>query len=66
METSPEDNDKFQKPRSLLNKKSTTKAINNAFKKRSRGFLKKAVELSRLCEQRIFMLIFDPQKNKAI
>ena len=37
-----------------------------AFCKRRRGFLKKAIELSRLCDQRIFMIIHDPEKDKAI
>ena len=37
-----------------------------AFCKRRRGFLKKAIELSRLCDQRIFVVIYDPEKDKAI
>ena len=39
---------------------------NVAFCKRRRGFLKKAIELSRLCDQNIFMIIHDPEKDKVI
>ena len=37
-----------------------------AFCKRKRGFLKKAIELSRLCDQRIFLVMYDAEKNKVI
>ena len=39
---------------------------NVAFCKRKRGLLKKAIELSRLCDQNILMVVFDPDKQKAI
>lgn len=37
-----------------------------AFCKRKRGFLKKAIELSRLCDQKIFMVLYDPDKDRVI
>ena len=37
-----------------------------AFCKRKRGFLKKAIELSRLCDQKIFMVMYDPDKDRVI
>ena len=39
---------------------------NVAFCKRKRGFLKKAIELSSLCDQKIFILIFDDQRKRAV
>ena len=39
---------------------------NVAFCKRKRGFLKKAIELSRLCGQKIFLVMYDPDKGKLI
>ena len=39
---------------------------NVAFCKRRRGILKKAIEISRMCEQQVFLVIFDPLKNKAL
>ena len=39
---------------------------NVAFCKRRRGFLKKAIELSRLCDQKIFLVIYDTEKDRAI
>ena len=66
METAVEEQVKFQIPANGLNKIQTKKARNNTFKKRSRGFIKKAVELSSLCDQRIFVFIYDQEKNKAI
>ena len=36
------------------------------FCKRKRGILKKAIELSRLCDQHIFMVIFDKTKQRII
>lgn len=32
------------------------------FCKRKRGILKKAIELSRLCDQHVYMVIFDQSK----
>ena len=39
---------------------------NVAFCKRKRGFLKKAIELSSLCDQKIFILIFDGNRKRAV
>ena len=39
---------------------------NVAFCKRRRGFLKKAIELSRLCDQKIFLVIYDKERDRAI
>lgn len=36
------------------------------FCKRKRGILKKAIELSRLCDQHVFMVIFDKTKQRII
>ena len=33
---------------------------NVAFCKRRRGLLKKAIELSRMCQQQIFLFMYDP------
>lgn len=37
-----------------------------AFCKRRRGLLKKAIEMSSMCNKRIFMILYDPEKDKAI
>lgn len=37
-----------------------------AFCKRKRGFLKKAIEMSRLCDQQIFMIMYDAEKDKVV
>ena len=37
-----------------------------AFCKRRRGLLKKAIEMSMMCNQRVLLVIFDPEKDKAI
>ena len=39
---------------------------NVTFSKRKRGILKKAIELSSLCGQDIFLIIFDKEKQKLI
>ena len=39
---------------------------NVAFCKRRRGILKKAIEISRMCDQQVFMVIFDPIKQKVL
>jgi len=36
------------------------------FQKRKRGFLKKAIELSSLCEQQMLIFIYDNNKNKLV
>ena len=53
---------KFDKSKKIQDKTQR----NIALCKRRRGFLKKAIELSRLCDQRIFLIIHDPEKDKAI
>ena len=37
-----------------------------AFCKRRRGLLKKAIEMSRMCETRVFLILVDPAKDKAV
>ena len=37
-----------------------------AFCKRRRGLLKKVIEMSTMCNKRIVMILFDPEKDKAI
>ena len=39
---------------------------NVTFCKRRRGILKKCIELSKMCEQKVFMVIYDPLKEKAV
>lgn len=39
---------------------------NVAFCKRRRGILKKAIEIARMCQQKVLMVIYDPDKNKAV
>ena len=36
------------------------------YSKRKRGITKKAIELSRMCGQDIFMIIFDKSKQKLV
>lgn len=36
------------------------------FCKRKRGLLKKAIELSQLCDQYIYVMIFDEERQKLI
>lgn len=58
----------------MSNKKSQTKnqkiedkiQRNVAFCKRRRGFLKKAIELSVKCDQLIFMIVYDKERDKII
>lgn len=40
--------------------------LNSTFHKRKRGFLKKAIELSSLCDLKIFMVIYDKEKQSLI
>ena len=41
-------------------------ARNLSYNKRKRGLLRKAIELSAFCEQDIFMVIFDRNKNRLV
>lgn len=52
-----------QKPISYLKNKDQR---NVTYSKRKRGIIKKAIELSVLCGQDIFMVIFDKEKQKLI
>lgn len=44
----------------------STTQRNVAFCKRKRGFLKKAIELSSLCGQKIFIVIYDEEKGRVV
>jgi hypothetical protein len=39
---------------------------NVAFCKRKRGLLKKAIEISRLCDLRMLIVMYDQDKQKAV
>lgn len=39
---------------------------NVAFCKRKRGFLKKAIELSSLCDQKILIIIYDEERKRVV
>ena len=39
---------------------------NVTYCKRKRGLIKKAIELSKLCEQHIYLIIFDKEKQRLI
>ena len=43
-----------------------TNIRNTTYSTRKRGLLKKAMEISMLCAQNIFMVMFDPTKNKIV
>ena len=39
---------------------------NVTYCKRKRGLIKKAIELSKLCEQYVYMVIFDKEKQRLV
>ena len=53
---------KFESIQKIENKSK----LNVTFQKRKRGLLKKAIELSSLCEQQILMFIYDREKNSLV
>jgi hypothetical protein len=42
------------------------KARQTTFCKRKRGLIKKAIELSMLCDQLIFLVVFDKEKQRLV
>lgn len=49
-----------------MTKIQNSRACNVTYEKRKRGLLKKAIELSQLCDQQIFMIIYDENKNRLV
>ena len=43
-----------------------TRKLAVTFCKRRRGILKKCIEMSKMCDQKVFMVIYDPLKEKAV
>lgn len=55
-------NRKYEKIERIEN----TTCRNGAYVKRTKGIIKKAIELSILCDQQVFMYIYDHQKQRVI